>query len=143
MRIFTTHLARSLIISVALTLLASGCNKPPAHQVNISPPQTPEAQAEQEPAKLNEIRPLDTSQAQPTDPRHGRTPPTISETSPDSAQPSPVNARPYRIQQGDTYWKIAAKQLGNGHRWKEIEELNPHQDRTKLAVGQVIKIPAK
>ncbi len=145
MRIFTTHLAMSLVIAVGLIALAPGCNKQPAHKVNISPPPMPADQAGQKPEKLKEIRPLDTGQAEPADPRHGQTPPTITEASSSTAKPATgtAGAKPYHVRKGDTYWKIAAEQLGNGHRWKEIEKLNPGQDRTKLKPSQVIKIPAK
>ncbi len=50
--------------------------------------------------------------------------------------------RSYTIQKGDSYYRIAQKELGNAARWKEVEKLNniPAED---LRVGKVIKLPAK
>jgi LysM repeat protein len=50
--------------------------------------------------------------------------------------------RSYTIQKGDSYYRIAEKELGSAARWKEIEKLNniPASD---LVVGKTIKLPAK
>jgi nucleoid-associated protein YgaU len=48
------------------------------------------------------------------------------------------------IKEGDSFWKIAASQLGSGARYKEIIELNPHISPDKpLVIGTKIRIPAK
>lgn len=51
--------------------------------------------------------------------------------------------RHYQIIQGDSYWKIARKTLGDPKRWAEIQKLNPSVDMTKLRVGMTLKIPLK
>ena len=50
----------------------------------------------------------------------------------------------YRVQKGDTLWKISSKKLGNGMRYKEILELNKTRlkDGDELEVGMLIKIPS-
>lgn len=55
-----------------------------------------------------------------------------------------VATREYVIKEGDSFWKIAASQLGSGARYKEIIELNPHISPDKpLVIGTKIRIPAK
>ncbi len=53
--------------------------------------------------------------------------------------------RDYIVQNGDSLWKIAAKQLGNGNRYYEIIELNsdvlPNEDN--LTVGMHLKLPVR
>lgn len=54
-----------------------------------------------------------------------------------------VSTRDYTIQKGDNLWKIAEKELGSGHRWKYLYELNKDRikDPNKLKAGQKIIIP--
>jgi len=54
-----------------------------------------------------------------------------------------VSQREYIIQKGDSLWKIAEKELGNGHRWKYLYELNKDRIKNpnKLKTGQKIIIP--
>lgn len=51
----------------------------------------------------------------------------------------------YTVQEGDSLWRIAAEQLGDGNRYKEISKLNAvileHEDR--LAVGMRLSMPAR
>ncbi|GGZ80221.1 N-acetylmuramoyl-L-alanine amidase [Streptomyces echinoruber] len=56
---------------------------------------------------------------------------------------SPGQARTYTVRSGDTLWSIAASQLGDGNRWREIAALNHLQDPDDLSVGQTLKLPAK
>lgn len=49
-------------------------------------------------------------------------------------------SRTYTVQKGDSLWAIAAKQLGNGSRYKEIKSLNGLSSDTIYA-GQVLKLP--
>ena len=48
--------------------------------------------------------------------------------------------RTYTVKSGDSLWAIAAKQLGNGNRYKEIKSLNGLTSDTIYA-GQVLKLP--
>lgn len=50
--------------------------------------------------------------------------------------------RVYTIKNGDTLWKIAAKELGNGERYSEIKKLNNLKSDTIYA-NQVLKLPLK
>ena len=56
-----------------------------------------------------------------------------------------ISTKEYTIQIGDTFWKIAEKELGSGFRWQSIYELNKDKIKgpNKLKVGQKIIIPAK
>lgn len=49
-------------------------------------------------------------------------------------------SRTYTVKSGDSLWAIAAKQLGNGSRYKEIKSLNGLSSDTIYA-GQVLKLP--
>ncbi len=51
----------------------------------------------------------------------------------------------YSVQEGDTLWRIAARQLGEGRRYKEIVELNAGlvDDENSLAVGTRLIMPAR
>lgn len=56
-----------------------------------------------------------------------------------------VSQREYMIQKGDSLWKIAEKELGNGHRWKYLYELNKDRIKNpnKLKAGQKIIMPVE
>ena len=57
---------------------------------------------------------------------------------------SKVESQPtYRVQQGDTLWKIAAKQLGDGSRYKEIISLNKGVlgKTDDIQIGMELKMP--
>lgn len=55
----------------------------------------------------------------------------------------PAAGNTYTVQKGDTLWSIAQKFLGNGQRWREIVDVNPGLDPSKLKVGQSIVLPAR
>ncbi len=57
----------------------------------------------------------------------------------------PKTDREYAVQDGDNLWKIAAEQLGDGKRYKEISKLNPDilKDEDSLAVGMRLKLPMR
>ena len=44
------------------------------------------------------------------------------------------------VKAGDSLWRIAAQQLGNGARYKEIKTLNGLKNNT-IHAGQVLKLP--
>ena len=52
-------------------------------------------------------------------------------------------AAEYTVKEGDSLWKIAWKQLGNGERWKEIYEVNGDaiKNPNLIYVGQSFTIP--
>ena len=51
----------------------------------------------------------------------------------------------YIVSQGDTLWSIAAAQLGNGSRYKEIYKLNTDvlKDENDLSTGMRLSLPAQ
>jgi nucleoid-associated protein YgaU len=63
-------------------------------------------------------------------------------------QPKPASKEQfkfYTIKESDSLWQIAARQLGDGNRYKEILQLNKAvlTDADTLAIGTKIKLPAK
>lgn len=56
-----------------------------------------------------------------------------------------VSEKEYTVQKGDTLWKIAQNQLGNGYRWKYLYEINKERIKNpnKLRAGQKIIIPVE
>ena len=57
-------------------------------------------------------------------------------------EPVAASTRTHKVGQGENLWKIAARTLGDGKRWKEIAALNPRVDPDRLVLGQVLKLPA-
>jgi hypothetical protein len=64
--------------------------------------------------------------------------------------PAPLSAqadslRTHVVQRGETLWSLAARYLGNGHRWREIVALNQALIRSAqdLPVGATIRIPGR
>ncbi|WP_456289736.1 LysM peptidoglycan-binding domain-containing protein [Paenibacillus sp. AK002] len=49
----------------------------------------------------------------------------------------------YTMVAGDSLWKVAQMKLGNGARWKEIQQLNGIKDAEikRLPIGKVLKLP--
>jgi nucleoid-associated protein YgaU len=121
-----------------VTLVAVGCKQP-----NKSPVMTTSEQ--QPPATLEPIPPAPAEtpaeNAPPASPAFATPPPQQME-SPAPPPPS-YTSNTYTVQKGDTLWSIAQRHLGNGKRWREIVELNPGLEPSKLRVGQVIILPAK
>ncbi len=48
----------------------------------------------------------------------------------------------YRVSDGDRYWTIAARFLGRGERWREIQALNPNVPPNRLREGTILRVPA-
>lgn len=59
--------------------------------------------------------------------------------------PIKVSTREYVIKKDDSMWKIAQKELGSGHRWKYLYEMNKDRIKNpkKLKAGTVILIPVE
>ena len=66
-----------------------------------------------------------------------------AETSEKPEAPS-GSSRTYRVKSGDCLWNIAASELGDGNRWKEIYDLNKKEiDNPRLIyAGQEFVLPA-
>jgi len=56
-----------------------------------------------------------------------------------------VSTKEYIIKQNDSLWKIAQAQMGSGHRWKYLYELNKEKIKNpkKLKAGTKIIIPVE
>ncbi|MCM8766089.1 MAG: OmpA family protein [Candidatus Omnitrophica bacterium] len=56
-----------------------------------------------------------------------------------------VSTREYAVKKGDTLWKIAQEQLGSGHRWRYLYELNKERikDPSRLKPGLKLIIPVE
>lgn len=56
-----------------------------------------------------------------------------------------VETKEYTIQKNDSLWGIAERELGSGHRWKYLYELNKDRIKNpnKLKAGEVIVIPVE
>ncbi len=56
-----------------------------------------------------------------------------------------VSTKEYTIQKNDSLWTIAKKELGSGHRWKYLYEINKDRIKNpnKLRVGTKITIPVE
>jgi len=68
----------------------------------------------------------------------------VVQTKDNKARPNDSQSpRTYTLVKGDTLWKVAKMKLGNGDRWKEIQQLNGITDAQikKLPIGKVLKLP--
>lgn len=61
------------------------------------------------------------------------------------AQPAPAQpkqcTKTYTVKRGDSWWRIAAQQLGRGARYEELAKYNGMTSKTTIYTGQVIKLP--
>ncbi len=54
----------------------------------------------------------------------------------DLRQQTKKPAKTYIVNSGDTLWKIAQREYGNGSKWREIADKNGVKDPKKLQIGQ-------
>ncbi len=59
----------------------------------------------------------------------------------DAARCSAIAPTIHVVVAGESLWSIAADELGDGARWRELAERNGISDPRRLAVGQEIEIP--
>jgi len=64
-----------------------------------------------------------------------------SNAAPKKTEKASSGARTCTVQRGDTLRSIARRELGDEKRWKEIANLNPSVDPSKLAIGMRVKLP--
>ena len=70
--------------------------------------------------------------------------PRVSEIVPENTQQNNnAGASVYTVQAGDTLWKIAAQELGDGNRYPEIVALNNIANPSAISVGQVLRLKAQ
>jgi len=55
----------------------------------------------------------------------------------------PEKADTYTVKPGDSFWKIAEKELGDGSRYKELAEYNGLKPSDTIYAGQALKLPGK
>ena len=70
--------------------------------------------------------------------------PTTKKSTPQSTQEQPkasTTKKQYTVQKGDSLWRIAQNELGNGARYKEIVALNKMSNPNSLAIGTVLLLP--
>lgn len=82
--------------------------------------------------------------AEPTQPAQPAHPAQPAQPEKPAEKPSqPANSDTYTVVSGDSLWKIASKQLGNGNRWTEIYDLNKDTVKSPsvIFVGQILKMP--
>ncbi|MDR2655830.1 MAG: LysM peptidoglycan-binding domain-containing protein, partial [Oscillospiraceae bacterium] len=62
---------------------------------------------------------------------------------PESSPEQSLEVKTCTVQAGDSFWKIAAEQLGDGGKYKELAEFNGLTPESIIFPGQVLKIPGK
>jgi nucleoid-associated protein YgaU len=88
---------------------------------------------------------VETAVAEPAKTQHTKTTQATETKQTAAADNKTKSSKDYVVQSGDSLWKIAAKQLGNGSRYDEIAELNSNvlKDGENVVVGMHLKMPAK
>lgn len=71
--------------------------------------------------------------------------PAVAKKTTPPRQNKKVEPKTYSLVKGDSLWKIAQKQYGDGNRYKEIQKLNgiKDSDLRKLPIGLKVKLPPK
>jgi hypothetical protein len=75
---------------------------------------------------------------------HGVVDPAVEPQDDETSSDSVPSYRIHHVVSGDSFWKIALKYLGKGHRFREVEELNPLivSDGGRLHIGMEVRVPA-
>ena len=63
----------------------------------------------------------------------------------EDVKPKQSGSSEYVVREGDNLWRIAAQNLGDGNRYKEISKLNTDilKDEDTLVIGMRLKLPAR
>ena len=113
-------------LAVVVLALASGCtnsNKPDSQTASLTPAVTDITPAPA-PAPVAAQQPVIAEQP----------------AAPAAAQQAGAGSK-YTVKKGDTLWKIAASQYGNGNQWQRIASANPGLTAETLKAGQTIVLP--
>ena len=80
-----------------------------------------------------------------TAPQHSTANTSKPASSPKAEKPAAKSGSIYVVKEGDSLWKIAATQLGDGNRYREIVKVNSDvlSSEDDIAVGMQLKMPAK
>lgn len=91
--------------------------------------------------ELKEYRFYEARRAQVVEPGAGE--PPVIQTEDPQRMDERVPPQTYTLASGDNLWKVAQKVLGNGARWKEIQQLNGISDAQteSLPVGMTLQMP--
>jgi nucleoid-associated protein YgaU len=79
----------------------------------------------------------------PQDVRNPAQPAPLPATLPATKTPAQGQERTYQVpQNGETFWEISRKTLGNPNRWSEIRRLNPKiEPQYPVPGGTILKMP--
>ena len=71
--------------------------------------------------------------------------PPLPASAPDETKTDGRKGKQHIVREGDSLWKIAAEQLGDGSRYTEIAKLNADilDDEDTLSIGMRLKMPAR
>jgi outer membrane protein OmpA-like peptidoglycan-associated protein/LysM repeat protein len=103
-------------------------------EVMIPAPGASSQSAASEPAIATETKPSETTEGAVTEEVKENVESTVK-----------VSTKEYTIKKNDSLWSIASKELGSGHRWKYLYELNKDRIKNpnKLKTGTKITIPVE
>lgn len=62
---------------------------------------------------------------------------------PKPTPPKPQGEKSYIVKAGDSFWKIASEQMGDGRRYPELAQFNGLSLSAVIYAGQVLKIPSE
>jgi nucleoid-associated protein YgaU len=145
------HGCFALVLLAAALMLPAGCqDKSKDPQLTLD---DPDAARDARPDGEPEVRDLDSLSPPPAaadepgeegrfaaEPREQ---PLIRVVEPvEPAPPAEPKRRMHVVQPGDTYFSLAKRYLGDGRRWREIQDLNGYPP-SRIPVGAELEIPAE